>query len=227
MSEDGRENRHDPIRWADPAPTYDRVAPAYADRFLDELDHKPFDRELLARFATDIGPGSSTDLPLCDLGCGPGQIGRFLFEHGVHVMGIDLSAGMVAQARLHHPSMEFAQGDMNDLRLLSDGSLAGIVCFYALIHIPRPHAPAVLREMRRVLAKGGALLVAVHGGEGTLHADQMAGLPADLDATLFSLAELTEMIESAGYAVSEAHERDPYPDEHPTQRLYVRASLPG
>jgi hypothetical protein len=49
----------------------------------------------------------------------------------------------------------------------------------------------------------------------------MAGQPADLDATLFSLVELCELIQRAGFAIFEAHERAPYEVEHPTQRLYV------
>jgi SAM-dependent methyltransferase len=227
MSEDASKDGGDPTRWADPAPTYDRVASAYAERFLHELDHKPFDRQLLTRFAAATGPGSSADRPVCDLGCGPGQIGRFLFDHGVQVIGIDLSPGMVAQARLLHPPLTFAQGNMTDLTQLEDGSLAGIVCFYALIHIPRAEVPAALAEMLRVLVGGGSLLVAVHGGLGTLHADQMAGQPADLDATLFLLPELSAFLESAGFAIVEAHERAPYDNEHPTQRLYIWARRPA
>jgi SAM-dependent methyltransferase len=119
--------------------------------------------------------------------------------------------------------LTFSQGDMTSLTL-PEGSLTGIVCFYALIHIPRARVPIALREMWRVLAVGGALLVAVHGGQGTLHADHMAGRPADLDATLFSLSELSNLIEGAGFAVVEARERAPYEGEHPTQRLYVWAT---
>jgi hypothetical protein len=42
-----------------------------------------------------------------------------------------------------------------------------------------------------------------------------------LDATLFSLAEVVELVEAAGFAVTEAHERPPFDEELPTQRLYV------
>jgi SAM-dependent methyltransferase len=214
---------HDQPRWADPAATYDRVASAYADRFVDELDHKPFDRDLLARFAARTG--SSAPHPICDLGCGPGHVGAYLAAHGADVIGIDLSAGMVAQARLSYPSLTFSQGDMTSLPL-PDATLSGIVCFYALIHVPRPRVPVALGEMERTLARGGALLVAVHGGQGTLHADEMVGQPADLDVTLFSLTELADLVEEAGFAVVEAHERAPYAAEHPTQRLYIWATVP-
>jgi len=74
---------------------YDRVAGAYAERYFTELERKPFDRELLDRFAADLrGRG-----PVCDLGCGPGHVGRYLAERGVEVIGVDLSPGMVALAR--------------------------------------------------------------------------------------------------------------------------------
>ena len=78
--------------------------------------------------------------------------------------------------------------------------------------------------MARVLVPGGSLLVAAHGGRGTLHADEMVGQPADLDVTLFSLPELSALIQHAGFAIVEAHERAPYEVEHPTQRLYVWAT---
>ena len=212
----------DPSRWADPAATYDTVASAYAAHFLHELDHKPFDREILTRFAAATRRGSREGHPVCDLGCGPGHVGAFLAGHGVDAVGIDLSAGMVAQARLSYPALSFTQGDMTALDL-PDGSFTGIVCFYALIHVPRPQVPTALSEMARVLVPGGALLVAVHGGRGTLHADEMVGQPADLDVTLFSLTELCDLVQGAGFAVVEAHERAPYETEHPTPRLYVWA----
>jgi hypothetical protein len=68
----------DPTLWADPAATYDKVASAYAATFLHELDHKPFDREILTRFAAATRRGSHEGHPVCDLGCGPGHIGAFL-----------------------------------------------------------------------------------------------------------------------------------------------------
>jgi SAM-dependent methyltransferase len=215
----------DPNRWADPAPTYDRVASAYADAFVHELDHKPFDRKMLDRFAGAARSPSSPPGPVCDLGCGPGQVGAFLAAQDVTIVGIDLSAGMVEQARLHYPALTFTQGDMTSLPLL-DESLKSIVCFYALIHIPRLQVPQVLREMHRVLGPRGALLLAVHGGEGTLHANEMVGQPADLDATLFSLPELSDLVRQTGFDLVEAHERAPYQVEHPTPRLYVWARRP-
>jgi 2-polyprenyl-3-methyl-5-hydroxy-6-metoxy-1,4-benzoquinol methylase len=67
--------------------SYNRLADEYVRRIYGELEHKPLDRQLLDRFAVRVkGTGS-----VCDLGCGPGHVARYLHEHGAHVYGIDLS----------------------------------------------------------------------------------------------------------------------------------------
>jgi SAM-dependent methyltransferase len=212
----------DPAEWADPAPTYDSIAASYAATFLHELDDKPFDRALLTRFAQSARARADDQHRVCDLGCGPGHVGAFVAEFGLPVVGIDLSAGMVAEARRSFPHLTFRQGDMTSLDL-PDGALSGIVCFYALIHLPRSTVPVALSEMHRVMVDHGEVLVAVHGGQGSLHAAHMVEQPANLDATLFSLPELAGLMEAAGFGVVEAEERDPYEREHPTRRLYVWA----
>jgi SAM-dependent methyltransferase len=222
MNEPDAQGESGPESWADPAATYDNVAAAYAAAFVHELDHKPFDRDILTRFAAATQSVSMHRYPVCDLGCGPGHVGAFLAQLGIATVGVDVSDGMVAHARVSYPHLSFSQGDMTALPQ-PDGSFAGIVCFYALIHVPRARVPAALNEMARVIVPGGVLLVAVHGGTGTLHADEMVGQPANLDATLFSLSELGDLVRAAGFAVVEAHERAPYPEEHPTPRLYLWA----
>ncbi len=198
--------------------TYDRVAAQYAETFLDELDAKPFDRELLGRFAEALRDRGR----VCDLGCGPGQIGRYVRERGADVFGVDLSAGMVAIARELNPGMEFEVGDARQLPLETD-SLAGIVAFYSLIHLPREEIPTALAECARVLAPGGALLISMHGGEGVVERDEFLGEPVPFIATLVELDEMLEMFPRAGFAIREAHQRDPYEQEHPTQRIYIWA----
>ncbi len=219
-----REHRPDPdlANWSNSTPTYDEVAADYAVAFGDELSGKPFDRELLDRVAAVAGAKATPAAPMCDLGCGPGQIGAYLAERGLPVVGIDLSPGMVAQARRSFPALAFEQGDMTALTR-ADGSFTGIVSFYAIIHLPRGRVPVALAEMHRTLVEGGELVLAAHQGEGSLHADEMLGHTANLDATLFPLEELTGLVEAAGFAIREAHQREPYPSEA-TTRLYVWAT---
>ena len=105
-------------------------------------------------------------------------------------------------------------------------SLAGIVAFYAILHLPRPRIPTALTELRRVLRPGGALLAAMHGGTGETGSDAAFGLPVQVRATLVTLDEMTAMAESTGLTIRERHERAPYPGEYPSPRLYLWAEAP-
>src|SRR5262245_66538066 len=71
--------------------TYDRIAEEYARRIYGELDHKPFDREMLQDFAERVRASGL----VCDLGCGPGHVARYLRDLEINVFGIDLSEGMI------------------------------------------------------------------------------------------------------------------------------------
>ena len=208
--------------WPDIGHTYDVAAEYYASTFAGELDGKPFDRDLLDRCAAALaGRGE-----VWDVGCGAaGHLTRYLADRGVAASGADLSPGSVAVARRCQPGLTFRVADMCDLPA-GDGSLAGIVAFYSMIHLPRPRIPVALAEFRRVLMPGGALVAAMHGGTGEIGSDAAFGLPVQVRATLVTLDEMAGMAESAGLTIRERHERAPYPDEYPSPRLYLWAAAP-
>jgi len=144
--------------------SYDRLAEEYTRRIADELQHKPLDRELLDRFAKETrGRGD-----VCDMGCGPGHVARYLRDAGASVFGLDLSPGMLEQARKLNPDISFREGNMLALDI-PDGTLAGVTAFYAIVNIPRKSVPLVLSEIRRVLQSSGLLLLAFHTGNEVLH----------------------------------------------------------
>jgi SAM-dependent methyltransferase len=209
--------------WPDIARAYDVAAETYAATFAAELDGKPFDRGLLDRYAAALA-GRGT---VWDVGCGAaGHLTRYLADRGVAVSGADLSPASVAVARRCQPGLTFLVADMCDLPV-GDGSLAGIVAFYSVIHLPRPRIPVALAEFRRVLAPGGALLLAMHGGTGEAGSREAFGHPVEVRATLVAPDELAATAAAAGFAVRERHARDPYPGEYPSQRLYLWAEVPG
>jgi SAM-dependent methyltransferase len=204
--------------------SYDGIADEYARHLYSELDNKPLDRELLTRFAARVkGKGA-----ICDMGCGPGHIARFLHDAGANVFGLDLSSRMIEEARRLNPEISFREGNMLALDL-PDASLAGIAAFYAIVNLPRESLLQVFREMARVLKPDGLLLLAFHIGDETLQPDALWGRPVAMDFYFFPPHAIQRDLEAAGLVVEEVIEREPYAPEveHQSRRAYIFARKPA
>jgi SAM-dependent methyltransferase len=202
--------------------SYDRLAEEYARRIADELQHKPLDRALLDRFAKQTnGLGD-----VCDMGCGPGHVARYLRDAGASVFGLDLSPAMLVQARKLNPGIPFREGNMMALDI-PDGALAGIAAFYAIVNVPKPSLPVIFREMARVLRAGGLLLLAFHAGDEVLQEEELWGHKLCMNFLFFQPSEIRLDLETAGFTIEEIVERDPYPEiEYQSQRAYIFARKP-
>ena len=202
--------------------SYDVVAAEYAEKFKDEMDNKPFDRDCLDRLAREAGNLG----PICDLGCGPGQIARYLHRQGVDTLGVDLSPRMVAEAQRLNPEIHFHQGDMLALPD-ADNSWGGIAAFYCIIHIPRERVVDALLEMKRVLKPGGVLLITFHIGQEIKHVEEWWEKPVNLDFAFYQPAEMENWLKEADYELEETLAREPNPEvEVATRRAYVFARKP-
>jgi SAM-dependent methyltransferase len=201
--------------------SYDRVADEYVRRIYDELRHKPLDCELLNRFAAMIPRGEL----VCDLGCGPGHVGRYLSERGVRVFGIDLSPEMIKRAReLNHPTIRFTCADMRDRLPIPDSTCAGVVAFYAIVNLAPAELAGVFGEIWRVLKPRGLLLLSFHIGEEVVHLSDWWDVEVSIDFHFFRTEQVVQALQAAGFMIEEVNEREPYAEvEHPSRRAYVLA----
>ena len=199
--------------------SYNQVAQQYAETFFAELSRKPFDRQVLDTFAERVRHQGT----VCDLGCGPGHVARYLKDRGVEVCGIDLSAAMIACATQRNLDIPWHQGDMRALDF-SPASCAGIVAFYSIIHLQRAEVLQALKELHRVLQVHAPLLLALHGGIGEVHTENWFGQGVSIDATLFTAEEMTGYLHEAGLQVEQVAEREPYDFEYQSRRIYILGS---
>ena len=201
---------------------YDTVAKEYADAFTGEHEKKPKDREILRRFAMEIG----TRKPVWDFGCGPGQTTKYLKNLGVEISGLDLSEKLLQQARALHPEIHFRKGNILELDFEND-SLAGVVAFYAMVHFTEGQVGAALREVFRILAPGGLFLFTFHIGDETIRIQEFLGRRIDIDFMLFTTAFISGCLKQTGFENLETIEREPYPGvEYQSRRGYVFAVKP-
>jgi len=192
---------------------------AYAERLFNELDAKPLDRHLLNRFAESMkGKGL-----VADMGCGPGHVAKYLHLHGVEMCGIDISPEMIRIAKGMSPEIDFKVGDMLSLDI-ADGSFAGIVAFYSIVHFDSSELATALSECRRVIKDGALILLAFHIGDEVIHLDDLFDRPVDLDFRFHQTANVTNGLKSHRFTVIESIEREPYEGaEHPSRRSYLLA----
>jgi ubiquinone/menaquinone biosynthesis C-methylase UbiE len=131
-------------RWSE---TYEQDSAA---RWLREMQTQ-------ALAALSLAP----DDVLLDVGCGTGAAVRDAAPNVSRAVGFDLSPGMITQARERAPGLdnvEFHTGDVSARLPFDDGAFTALVCTTAFHHFPKPSDTT--REMARVLAPGGRLVIA-------------------------------------------------------------------
>jgi SAM-dependent methyltransferase len=169
---------------------YASVADLYIDLFGTSQKVHPDDLAFIERHLT-IRPGA-----VLDLGCGPGHITGHLRSLGVDATGIDVVPEFIAHAKATHPDGRYLLGSIDALDAAS-GSVAGVLSWFSLIHLPPPDVDAVLAEFRRVLAPGGTLVAGFFEGEEVAAFDHKVVTayrwPADGFSELLAAAGFTEV----------------------------------
>jgi SAM-dependent methyltransferase len=187
--------------------SYDTVAESYSEILRDAIPQEPYLSAALTLFADLVRAAGGG--PVADVGCGPGHVTAYLNSRGADVFGIDLSPGMVAAARREHPALRFDVGSMTDLDL-ADASVAGLLAFWSLIHIPDDAVPLVLGQFRRVLRPGGPLLLGFHVGEGSrLKTEGYGGHPMNVYVHRRTPARVSQWLREAGFAIEAELSLDP------------------
>lgn len=148
----------------------------YVDTSLD-YDHPDVEKfraggRRIAAIALD---GCPVDLPghalAVEIGAGLGRVCEALAGSFEAVVGIDISAEMVRQARelVSDPTVEFRHGDGLTLPGVSDASVDLVVTFTVFQHAPsRSVIRANLAEVARVLRPGGVLAMQWNATPGAL-----------------------------------------------------------
>lgn len=201
---------------------YNRTAGNYADKFLDELSHKPFDRMLIKAFASE----NCHKGRLIDLGCGPGQVTKFVYECGLkEITGIDISSAMISIAKEINPLMQFEVANILQLPF-PDRTFGSAIAFYSLIHFDYNELKQALKEIKRVLVQDGELLMSFHIGNNNIHLENFLDHQVSMDFHFFETEQIRGLLTGEGFNIIDTIERYPYKEiEYQGKRAYIWANL--
>jgi len=196
---------------------YNLAAQKYHDLFHNEMNEKEYDRKLLDLFAAKF----NTDSLICDAGCGPSaHIGRYLFEKGIKVVGVDISEKCIELAKLNNPQMKFECADIGSMPF-DDNSFNGLISYYSIINTPKNYMSRIFNEFRRVLKPEGYLLVAVKAGTTEGYIDDVLGIRTKIYSTLFTQEEMVAYFSQAGFVLEFFDKRNPYDFEISNERIFA------
>jgi SAM-dependent methyltransferase len=141
---------------------------AFADGFLEHAENS-FYNACLDRPACLALLGDVAGKRVLDAACGPGLYAAELLRRGAEVVGFDQSPRMVEICKARAGRGEFRVHDLGDpIGWLGDSSVDAALCALAMAYVD--DRVGALRELRRVLRPGGALVLSTeHPTSGWLY----------------------------------------------------------
>jgi len=196
---------------------YNLAAQKYHELFHDEMKQKAYDRDLLDHFVSYF----NQDSLICDAGCGPSaHIGRYVFDTGIPVLGIDISDRCIQLARENNPGMRFTHCNMGAMPFV-DEIFDGLIAFYSIIDTPKDQVGRLFREFRRILKPGGRLLIAVKAGTTEGYLPELLGIETQIYFALFTQEEIRQYYQAELFTIEFFEQRNPYDFEISSERIFA------
>ncbi len=203
---------------------YDSIATWY-DAFVSDESHAG---NFGIRYLFDL-MGGVRGLSVCDLACGQGRIARELARRGAHVVGVDISAELLAMARRAEDTdrlgITYVHDDAQAIATIAAAQFDGAVCNLGLTDIP--DLRATVQSVWRVLKPAGWFVFCIphpcfepphadwlttaegqplrvirdYFGEGFWQSSNAEGLRGKVGAQHRTLSTLMNTLTAAGFAV--------------------------
>jgi ubiquinone/menaquinone biosynthesis C-methylase UbiE len=172
------------------------AAPAYDAQFLQRWVYRPAQDEVVAQLK------SAGSRRVADIACGTGiladRIARELQPDEVY--GVDMSDGMLAQAKARSSQVHWLKGPAEQLPF-GDGALDAVVTTSAFHFFDQP---AALAEFHRVLAPGGIAAVATISPSAPLALQWLSDSRFNPSHNP-SPAQMRELFRGAGFTILDQH----------------------
>lgn len=170
--------------------TYNKYAKVYADRHADKV----------LQFQLNDFLSNLEGKKILDVGCGPGRDVQYFKDEGYDVLGIDVSDGLLAEAKARCPDCSFQKMDMLELSLPED-SFDGIWMMASLADVPKNSVSKALENLHKILKSNGVIYIAVKEGDGEKLIEKKQYDNSPRFYSFFRKQELEDCLKKANFKV--------------------------
>lgn len=175
---------------------FDKKAELYQQKYMDQSRYA----EGLNRCCELLGTNHGK---LLDLGCGPGNVSRFILDQRpeLHIEAVDLSPAMVALAKNNLPTAECRVGDVRELDKLA-GNYDIIVAGFCIPYLNREEVTKLIQAAGQKLNEGGLLYLSFMEGDYSLSGYQLSSDGQDKAFIhYYTAVEIRSIIDTTGFEV--------------------------
>lgn len=182
--------------------SYDKVASAWVaahsgvNYWADEL--AIFQRYLPAGYVLEIGAGGGRDAELLD-------------GAGYDYVGIDISGGLLEQARIRNPKLPFLEASIYDIK--SSILFDGFWCSATLLHLPKSRVEEALLSIHGAIRPKGVGFITIKEGYGDMipEKETIDGIEIVRHFSCYQEEEFGDHLKATGYKTLEMQRREDSP----------------
>lgn len=177
--------------------TYNKIASIYAKYSEDQLMQFQ-----LSRFESLL-PGKR----ILDAGSGSGRDVEYFLEDGFKPVGVDLSLGLIKEAKKRVPKGEFLKQDFRKTKF-KDNSFDGIWSVTSLIHLPKEEIKKAIKEFHRLLDKDGIVYISVKKGTGSKEIKKEKYNNEPRTFYFYQQIEMEKLVKESGFKIISSESND-------------------
>ena len=167
------------------------------------------------------------DARILELGCGPGNITRYLLDRrpDFKILGTDLAPNMVDLAKTNNPQAEFQVLDCRNISSVSD-TFDAIMCGFCLPYLTNEEAASLIKDAAILLNPGGVIYISTIEDDYGKSGLQSSTSGDEVFMYYHSSSFLQERLEEAGFEIQKIQRQDfNESDDSKSIDLFITAQL--
>lgn len=170
--------------------TYNKIAQEYDKEFGNDYSDTPYVDKFL-----NYLEGKK----VLDIGCGVGNLTKYIMDKGFNVEGIDVSKEMLNIAKQKYSDIKFYEMNMKEITLSK--KYDGIMLAYSLFHLTKKEVIEVLPKYYDLLNSKGKILLILQYGQGERIVDEPLKEGLKIFINYYSQDEIIEILKNNSFKI--------------------------